>query len=297
MRFGFRAFVLAWGCVVSASAVPPEFVVEGGASSALRAQIEAEAARAYLDEQPWFGVRLERPVTIHWVVDAEELGQIARDNPGAIAGVALPAESRILLFAPALAGRRERVGSVLEHEICHLLFDVATAGAEISPPRWLDEGIAMWRSGEWDLGLEWRARGSSLVADAAAAGSLLRFRDLDSSFPSGPFFHVAYAQSHSFVEWLVGRQGDRKLRLFVQALGEDVHPAPAFERAYGRSLADAEREWRDSLGRGGVLRFLPSGGTLVTMLWAGLGLLLVAKFVRTRIRLRRARDELGDGRE
>jgi hypothetical protein len=290
--------LLASGWAVAAVAAPPEFAVEGVPdSSPLRARLEAEAVRAYSAAQPWFGVELERPVTIRWAADAAELGPIARDNPGAVAGVAIPREDRILLSGPALASRPQRVASVLEHEICHLLFAEATARAEVSPPRWLDEGIAMWRSGEWDLGLEWRARDSSLLEDAAAAGSLLRFDDLDGSFPSGPFFHVAYAQSHSFVEWLVRTQGDAELRRFVQALGEDVDPEPAFLQVFGRSLADAEREWRGSLGRDGWLRFLPSGGTLVTILWAGLGLLVIGKFVRTRLRMHRAQDELGDGWE
>jgi hypothetical protein len=298
MPFACRALVLVSGWAVAAAAAPPEFVVEGvPVSSPLRAKLEAEAARAYASAQPWFDVRLERPVTIRWAADAGDLGPIARDNPGAVAGVAIPGEDRILLSAQALGARPQRIASVLEHEICHLLFARATTGAEVSPPRWLDEGIAMWRSGEWDLGLEWRARDSSLLEDAAAAGTLLRFRDLDSSFPSGPFFHVAYAQSHSFVEWLVRQDGDAELRRLVQVLGEDVDPEPAFRQVYGRSLADAEREWRGALGRGGWLRFLPSGGTLVTILWVGLGILVIGKFVRTRIRLRRTRDELGDGWE
>jgi hypothetical protein len=291
-----RALLIIVGWVAAASAAPPEFLVEGvPGSSESRAKLAADAVAAYRSAQPWFGVDLERPVTIRWVVDPEELGRLARENPGAVAGVAVPDEDRILLFAPALVPRPQRIPSVLKHEICHLLFAAATAGAEVLPPRWLNEGIAMWLSGDWDLGLEWRSRDSSLLTDAAAAGSLLRFRDLDSTFPAGPFFHVAYAQSHSFVEWLVARKGEDGLRRFVRALDADADPEPAFLDVFGLSLADAEQKWNDSLGRSGWLGFLPSGGTLVTMIWAALGLLVIGKFIETRIRLRRAEEELGDG--
>jgi hypothetical protein len=183
----------------------------------------------------------------------------------------------------------------MQHELCHLLFAKATARAAVLPPRWLNEGIAMWRSGEWDLGLEWRSRDSSLLTDAAAAGSLVPFRELDSSFPRGPFFHVAYAQSLSFVEWLVKRGGAAELRRFVQRLDDDLDPEPAFLEVWGLSIEDAEEEWRKSLGRSGWFRLLPSSGTLVTMIWAVMGLLVIGKFIETRIRMRRAEEELGDG--
>jgi hypothetical protein len=288
--------LFSWWVVPALAAATPGFRIEGvPESSEFRAQLVADATDAYRGAQEWFRVDLDSTVTIQWVVDAAELGTIAHRNPGAVAGVAIPAESRILLFAPALAPRPHRIRAVIQHELCHLLFAKATARAAVLPPRWLNEGIAMWRSGEWDLGLEWRSRDSSLLTDAAAAGSLVPFRELDSSFPRGPFFHVAYAQSLSFVEWLVKRGGAAELRRFVQRLVDDLDPEPAFLEVWGLSIEDAEEEWRKSLGRSGWFRLLPSSGTLVTMIWAVMGLLVIGKFIETRIRMRRAEEELGDG--
>jgi hypothetical protein len=267
-----------------------DIVVEGLApSSGLARQLATETRDSYLEARVWFGVELRSPVIVEWLTDVEDLRRHGVE-PRSVAGLAKPSQGRILLVGPALTRPARRRG-VLLHELIHLLFAEATASAEVLPPRWLDEGVAMWRSGEWDLGLEWRANHADLLADAAAAGSVVPLRELDSSFPSGPFFHVAYAQSLSFVEWLLHREGEEGLRRLLHLLGEDLDPEPAFLQVYGIPLDEAEEAWRRSLERG-RLSFLPSARTIFTLLWGMLGLLLIVKFIRTRLQLRQTRDEL-----
>jgi hypothetical protein len=256
----------------------------------LRSSIEAESRLAYRTAASWFGRDLDGEVTVVWVDRGEESHILGDDRLGAVAGLAEPSRRRILLFAQALQARPYRVRSVIVHEFCHLLCADATARAEVAPPRWLDEGIAMWVSGEWDLGLEWRANHAALIADAATAGTLLPLDDLDGSFPSGPFFHLAYAQSLSFVEFLVGREGEAGLRRLLLALDGDLDPDVALERVYGISLDEAEKEWRDALGRRGWLRWLPSEQALWGFAWTSLSLLVIVGFVRYRLRLRRLQD-------
>jgi hypothetical protein len=268
----------------------PAFRLEGfppGAEAGLR----AEAAAAYARARQWFGVELRGPVTIRWVRDAAEIRRLGVSSPGAVAGLALPESRLVALYAPALAARPGRVRPVLLHEICHLFFAEATARAELLPPRWLNEGIAMWISGDWDLGMDWRSGQDALLRDAMAAGGVLPFAELDVTFPDGPFFHVAYAQSLSFVEWMVRQGGETSLQRLLRLLDEDLDPEPAFAQVYGTSLPEAEEAWRDEIGGPGLLRRIPSAGTLITFLWIALALLVVARFVRTRIQLRRAPDD------
>jgi hypothetical protein len=172
--------------------------------------------------------------------------------------------------------------------MCHLLLASRTSHAELAPPRWLDEGLAMWISGTWDLGLDWRADDSSLLADAAAAGSLLPLKELESSFPQGPFFHVAYAQSHSFVTWLVERGGDDGLRRLLRRLASDVDLGPAFESTYDISLEGAEREWRATLEPRGIFSRIPSAQAMAAFGSVAAGLLIAVRFVQVRRRLARA---------
>jgi hypothetical protein len=171
--------------------------------------------------------------------------------------------------------------------MCHLLLAARTARAELAPPRWLDEGLAMWISGTWDLGLDWRADDSSLLADAVAAKSLIPFEELDASFPSGPFFHVAYAQSHSFVSFLAERSGEESLLRLVRRLASNEEISPAFEETFGVSLSDAEREWRATLRPAGIFARLPSAGTLTVFGGVAAGLLVAVRFVQVRRRLLR----------
>lgn len=280
--------VLAWLlCLFPTVAVASELEVRvAGAPPELARRLVAGTVRAYEEARPWFETELGSPVLVEWVTDDATLRRRGGD-PGSVSGLAIPSENRVVLVAGALQ-RPSRIHGVLVHELCHLLFAAATSGAEVAPPRWLDEGIAMWRSGEWDLGSPWQSTRSDLLADAAAAGSVVPLAELDASFPTGPFFHVAYAQSLAFVEWLVRRDGEEALREWLRRLDQDLDPEPSFAGVYGLPLADAEAAWRRTLERGGWLRLLPSGATLFTLMFVVLGLLVVVKFVRMRLQLRRA---------
>ncbi len=281
------AMLLTWPMPVRA-ADPVLFVHGLDPASGLATLLRNESLDAFRELGAWFDTEVEGPVHVHWITDHDDLVRRLGGDPGPVAGVARGDRSEILLYAPALASRPERIARVVHHEVCHLVFHAATAGAEVEPPRWLNEGIAMWRSGEWDLGLEWRDP-VALVRDAAAAGSLLRLEEIDASFPSGPFFHVSYAQSLSFVEWLVRRGGEDGIRRFVDRLDADEDPGPAFAAVYGLPLEEAEEEWRDDVTGGGL--GLPSGQLLMNATFWGLGLLVMGRFVWVRWKLRRAGEE------
>jgi hypothetical protein len=178
--------------------------------------------------------------------------------------------------------------------MAHLFIARSTEGATLLPPRWLNEGIAMWVSGEWDLGADWSTRRSALLRDALAAGGAPSLRELEGSFPEGPFFDVAYAQSQSFTEWMVGRRGEEGLRELLRRLDRDEEPERAFARVYGLTLEAAEAEWRESFGGPGWFRFVPSATTIVASVWTALALLMIVKWVRVRLQLRSAPDDEGD---
>jgi hypothetical protein len=259
-------------------------------SAQLRLVLEREAASAEEHASSWFGSSLQAPVTLEWATRSDELHRRGWNGSQTIAGLAVPSESRIVLFAPALASRPDRMRSVLLHEVVHLHVHASTVNAELSPPRWLDEGLAMWISGTWDLGFDWRANDSSLLTDAAAARTLLPFEDLDASFPAGPFFALAYAQSHSFISWIVEHHGEESLRAILRGLDRNLELDASFATATGRGFSDAEREWRHSIERRGPLGFLPSAQTLWVAGSVLVGMLMLVRFVQIRRRLARPED-------
>jgi Peptidase MA superfamily len=294
----FAISVLATRIAVApAAAAPPReppILLEGvPASSPLRTLLADETRAAYREARGWFGTDVEGPMTIAWVTEPSELAARAGGDPGPVAGLAIARQGLIVLYAPALQSRPDRIRGVLRHEVCHLVFAAATARADLEPPRWLNEGVAMRWSGEWDLGNSYLSDQAKLLRDAGAAGQLMPLQHLETSFPSGPFFHVAYAQSRSFVDWMVRRGGEDALLAFIDRLGEDEDPEPAFEAVFGLPLADAEEAWRKGIG-GGVLGRVPVSA-MVNAGWGLLGLLVVVRFVVVRRRLRRALDEPDDG--
>ena len=93
--------------------------------------------------------------------------------------------------------------TVLAHELVHLLIDQYAGEFAPTVPRWVHEGLAQHLSGETYLG----AREDDLLYPAAV-GRLSRFRDLARAFPEDEAGRlVAYAQSESFVSFLVRKVG------------------------------------------------------------------------------------------
>ena len=275
----------------SATPAPPVFLLGVEDSSGLATLLRTETDRAYEDAAAYFESTLDAPITVVWAGDADTFRRVAGRDPGPIAGLAFPPQRRIVLFAPALMSRPDRIVPVLRHEMWHLLFARATEHAAVEPPRWLDEGLATWRCGEWDLDLELRRDRDAWIRDASAAGALFPFDELDARFPEGPRLPLAYAQSASFVEWLAGLAGEQKLPELFRALNRDLDPDPAFRATWGEGLATLERRWRDQTVPGGLLGRLPSAATLGVWLGVVLGILVVSAYVRGRRRIARLPDE------
>jgi hypothetical protein len=243
----------------------------------LRTVLEREARSAESFSASWFHQPLETLVALEWATDSGSLQRYGWNGSQTVAGLAVPSQSRIILFAPALSSRPDRIRSVLLHEMVHLHVHAATVHGDLSPPRWLDEGLAMWISGTWDLGFDWRANDSSLLTDAAAAGTLLPLEKLDSSFPEGPFFALAYAQSYSFVSWLVEQHGEDSLRSLLRGIDRNLDFDAAFAAAMGTSFQDEEEEW-------------PSSQALWIFGSVLVGLLMLVRFIQIRRRLARPED-------
>lgn len=262
-----------------------------GFPASLERTAREECEAAYDQAEAWFGTELQKPVTVRWSDDPDDLRRRGIREPAAVAGLADADAGLILLSASALASRVDRLHPVLLHEMAHLFVARCTEGAAVLPPRWLNEGIAMWVSGEWDLGADWRTNRDSLLRDALAAGGAPSLRELEVSFPSGPFFDVAYAQSLSFTEWMVRRRGENGLRELLRLLDRDEDLEPAFQHVYGITLPDAERTWKNAVGGPAWFRRVPSASTIVASLWALLGVLMFVKWLRIRLQLRRAEDD------
>jgi hypothetical protein len=167
------------------------------------------------------------------------LGPGTRENVGGQAN----AEIRTL-FALITPGEIDLqwVEIVIPHELTHLVFDTAVSNAYHFPPRWLNEGLAVYLSQGYDAG----DRGS--VERAAASGSLMPLGGLAYQFPTTrDRFSLAYAESVSAVDYMVRAHGEHSLVSLVRSYASGVTDDEAFRAALGVDAAGFDAAWRASL--------------------------------------------------
>ena len=167
------------------------------------------------------------------------LGPGTRENVGGQAN----AEIRTL-FALITPGEINLswVEVVIPHELTHLVFDTAVSNPYHFPPRWLNEGLAVY------LAQGYSAGDRATVERAAASGSLMPLGGLTYQFPTTrDRFALAYAESVSAVDFLVGTHGQPALVSLVRSYAAGVTDDEAFLAALGKDTAAFDAAWRASL--------------------------------------------------
>lgn len=144
------------------------------------------------------------------------------------------------------------VGIVIPHELTHLVFDTAVHNPYHFPPRWLNEGLAVYLS----QGYVSSDRGQ--VDDAVRSASLMPLTALTGQFPTtADRFALAYAESVSAVDFLVRTFGRDALVTLIRSYARGVTDDEAFRSALGVDVAGLESRWLADLGTSAPKRFGP----------------------------------------
>lgn len=132
------------------------------------------------------------------------------------------------------------------HELTHLVIHQATDNPYGDIPRWLDEGLAVYMSGEIDA--DWRGyRG--VVARNAKSDTLMTLQTLSSSFPADSSqASLAYAQSGAVVEFIIQHYGQDAMAHLLEIFSEGALYDTALEEALGVDTWGLDNAWRESLG-------------------------------------------------
>jgi hypothetical protein len=132
------------------------------------------------------------------------------------------------------------------------VFDTAVSNPYRFPPRWLNEGLAVYLS-EGYTGSD-RQR----VAGAVRSGDLIPLDALGGQFPTdADKTYLAYAESVSAIDYLVRTDGRDALLALVKAYRDGVTDDEAFSRALGRDLAAFQDGWLTELGAKPPVRYGP----------------------------------------
>lgn len=173
-------------------------------------------------------------------------------EPGVL-GVALPADGIIALKSPKLIPAATDFRGTLRHEMLHILIERNTDSGHM--PRWLNEGMAMYLSGEYRWASSFRVAGMYLQGRLIPYGQL----DLRLLEPGREReFGDAYAQSLSLTRFLYGRLGEEAF----WAVFEEMRTKPfalALRHHSGLAEQDLEAAWKGSLWQVALVSSIVSG--------------------------------------
>ncbi len=132
---------------------------------------------------------------------------------------------------------------VVPHELTHLVFDTAVDNPYRFPPRWVNEGLAVY------LSEGYTPDDRNLVADAVDRRELLPLTALTGQFPTDPEkTYLAYAEAVSAIDHLVRTDGEPALYALVDAYATGLTDDEAFTKALGRDVQAFQAGWLDELG-------------------------------------------------
>jgi hypothetical protein len=144
------------------------------------------------------------------------------------------------------------VGIVIPHELTHLVFDTAASNPYHFPPRWLNEGLAVYLSQGYDPS----DRGA--VENAASSGTLIPLDGLTGQFPTSyDRFSLAYAESVSAVDYLIRTHGRDALVSLIRSYADGQTDDEAFSVALGVDMTTFGEAWLDELGAAAPTRYGP----------------------------------------
>jgi hypothetical protein len=191
-----------------------------------------------------FGVTEDQPVDFFIYADRDAfydaLGPGTRENVGGQAN----AEIRTM-FAHIAPGSIDDpwVENVVPHELIHLVFDTAVKNPYHFPPRWLNEGLAVYLSVGYEPG------DRAAVEVAGRNGDLIPLDGLVGQFPtSASRFGLAYSESASAVEFLVRTHGEDTMVSLVRSYADGRTDDEAFDAAIGMDVAAFNDAWLADLG-------------------------------------------------
>ena len=197
-----------------------------------------EQAEVFLEETSVFlGLRPEKTYTIVIASSREEFEDLQPGRapaPEWAGALTYPSLGLVLILSPgSLQTGGPRYWSLLRHEMVHLLLGDAEFKAGIRLPRWFQEGVATYISGEMNISrllhLGW----------AQVTGSAPTFEELERSFPKGAgLAEAAYARSFLFIGYLTRRFGDGAVARLVEASLAHGGMEEGTRIVFGMPLAD-----------------------------------------------------------
>jgi hypothetical protein len=172
----------------------------------------------------------------------QELQPTATIFPDSIVGVAFSNLSLIILKSPRDVSSQEYdLVKTFIHELTHIILGSAFRGVE-KIPRWLNEGLALYESGEWSFNRV------TAMTRGVLTDSMIPLSELTYTFPTNPRdLQLAYAQSFYLVSFLITRFGRDSFHTFIKKYSHNKDLEKTLLQVYSLNLEELENEWKDFL--------------------------------------------------
>ena len=197
--------------------------------------------------------------------------------------IAFPESRRIVLQGQRAGSDAGDPLAVLRHELAHLALHEYLGGL---PSRWFDEGYASYSASEW-------GREEVLMTNLALAlRGMPTLAELEESFGGGASSaQSAYALAYRAVAELAQMERARGFSLFLGYWRTSGSFERAMRQAYGMTVADFEKRWRQRTRRQyGALALVSNVTMAGLLLLFVLTPLYVARRRRDRRRLERMKE-------
>ena len=197
-------------------------------------------------------------------------------------GVAFPDERLIVLpIYPSAAVRPSETGTVLRHELVHVLLQERLPGPI---PRWFHEGYAEIAAGSWDVASAWQLRVAFFTGRAPPLDSL------ELRWPRGSGeAQLAYLLSATAVEHMRRRTGEDGFALLLANWRRQGSLEQAVRSTWGMTMGQLEDEWREDVrSRYGWLLVAGSVG----LVWFVAAILVLLAWIPRRRRNRERMDAM-----
>ncbi len=183
----------------------------------------------------------------------------------------------IIVKSPRWFRSNNRPRTLLTHELVHILVGMATRNAPL--PRWLNEGLAIYISGETEY-----ADGRE-IAHARFSDQLIPLDRIDAMFSFEKFrAHLAYQQAFSATAYLVETYGHTAIPALLKNMSTERNFQRAFRKTFGITPQRFEQDWRTWLDDKYRFTFLVD---FEYWLWLVIVVLFFAAFLLVQRRKRR----------
>ena len=202
------------------------------------------AERALSSASELLGVTDSEPVDFFVYTDTREfrqaMGPATRENVG---GQAHPAIRTLFALIEPRQIRSDWVEEVITHELAHIVFHDAVDNPVQYPPRWLNEGVAVYLASGYPDGSRAQVEG------AARGGTIIPLEGLGGQFPTRPGRQsLAYAASIDAVDHLIETHGEGGLVELIRSFGAGEGLDGAFRQVTGEDFASFDADWLASHG-------------------------------------------------